>query len=127
MRGTQRFEAGSRFKYTPDYIEFTYENLVNAIVDAIDKQAKEDGEELFTNERENNYVDTSSTLDFDKLMEEFQNMIKKFSESDKMEDFYAPRITQIIEKYLGKGKKVGDMNRDQAEQLVLIIDDLKTL
>ena len=127
MRGTQRFEAGSRFKYTPDYIEFTYENLVNAIVDAIDKQAKEDGEELFTNERENNYIDTSSTLDFDKLMEEFQSMIKKFSESDKMEDFYAPRITQIIEKYLGKGKKVGDMNRDQAEQLVLIIDDLKTL
>jgi hypothetical protein len=44
-----------------------------------------------------------------------------------MEDFYAPRITQIIEKYLGKGKKVGEMNRDQAEQLVLIIDDLKTL
>ena len=53
--------------------------------------------------------------------------IEKFSESYKMEDFYAPRITQIIEKYLGKGKKVGEMNRDQAEQLVLIIDDLKTL
>ena len=127
MRGTPRFEAGSRFKYTPDYIEFTYDNLVNAIGDAIDKQAQEDGTELFTNERENNYVDTSSTLDFDALMTEFQGMIKKFSESDKMEDFYAPRITQIIEKYLGKGKKVGEMNRDQAEQLVLIIDDLKTL
>ena len=127
MRGTPRFEAGSRFKYTPDYIEFTYNNLVNAIGDAIDKQSQEDGTELFTDERENNYVDTSSTLDFDALMTEFQGMIKKFSESDKMEDFYAPRITQIIEKYLGKGKKVGEMNRDQAEQLVLIIDDLKTL
>ena len=127
MRGTPRFEAGSRFKYTPDYIEFTYDNLVNAIGDAIDKQSQEDGTELFTDERENNYVDTSSTLDFDALMTEFQGMIKKFSESDKMEDFYAPRITQIIEKYLGKGKKVGEMNRDQAEQLVLIIDDLKTL
>jgi len=127
MRGTPRFEAGSRFKYTPDYIEFTYDNVVNAIGDAIDKQAQEDGTELFTNERENNYVDTSSTLDFDALMTEFQGMVKKFSESDKMEDFYAPRITQIIEKYLGKGKKVGEMNRDQAEQLVLIIDDLKTL
>ena len=43
MRGTPRFEAGSRFKYTPDRIEFTYQNLVDAIADAIDKQAEEDG------------------------------------------------------------------------------------
>ena len=128
MRGTQRFEAGSRFKYTPDYIEFTYQNLVNAISEAIDKQAKEDGEDLFTEERENRYVDTSSHLDFDALMKEFEEIIVKFSkDEEKMASFYAPRITQIIESYLGKGKKVGDMNRDQVEQLVLIIDDLKKL
>ena len=128
MRGTQRFEAGSRFKYTPDYIEFTYDNLVNAIADAIDKQAKEDGKDLFTDERENNYVDTSSHLDFDELMTEFNKMIEKFSEDEeKMASYYAPRITQIIDNYLGKGKKVNEMNRDQVEQLVLIIDDLKVL
>ena len=34
MRGTPRFVAGSRFKYTPESIEFTYDNLVNAIGDA---------------------------------------------------------------------------------------------
>ena len=128
MRGTQRFEAGSRFKYTPDYIEFTYDNLVNAIADAIDKQAQEDGKELFTDERENNYIDTSSHLDFDELMEEFKKLVDKFSEDEeKMATYYAPRITQIIDNYLGKGKKVNEMNRDQVEQLVLIIDDLKNL
>ena len=128
MRGTPRFEAGSRFKYTPDYIEFTYENLVNAIAAAIDKQAKEDGQELFTDERDNNYIDTSSHLDFDKLMDEFNEFIAKFSEDEqKMADYYAPRITQIIDTYLGKGKKVNEMNRDQVEQLALIIDDLKSL
>lgn len=37
MRQTPRFVAGSRFKYTPDSIEFNYDNLVNAIGDAIDK------------------------------------------------------------------------------------------
>ena len=128
MRGTQRFEAGSRFKYTPDYIEFTYDNLVNAIADAIDKQAEEDGKELFTTERENAYADTSSHYDFDESMEEFKKLIDKFSEDEeKMATYYAPRITQIIDKYLGKGKKVNEMNRDQVEQLVLIIDDLKNL
>ena len=128
MRGTQRYEAGSRFKYTPDYIEFSYDNLVNAIADAIDKQAEEDGNELFTSERENAYKDTSSHLDFDELMATFKELITKFGEDEeKMETYYAPRITQIIDTYLGKGKKVNEMNRDQVEQLALIIDDLKAL
>jgi hypothetical protein len=131
MRGTQRFEAGSRFKYTPDYIEFTYTNLVNAIADAIDKQAKEDGEDLFTSERENAYKDTSSNLDFDELMSTFKDVIEsianKATEEKPMETYYAPRITEIVERYIGKGKKVGDMTRDQVEQLALIVDDLKLL
>lgn len=128
MRGTQRYEAGSRFKYTPDYIEFSYDNLVNAIAEAIDKQAQEDGNELFTDERENAYADTSSHLDFDVLMTEFKELIDKFSaDEEKMETYYAPRITQIIDKFLGKGKKVNEMSRDQIEQLALIVDDLKTL
>ena len=59
MRGTPRYEAGSRFKYTPDYIDFSYKNLVEAISDAIDKQATEDGEEYFTDTRSNAYADTT--------------------------------------------------------------------
>jgi hypothetical protein len=53
--------------------------------------------------------------------------IKISEDEEKMASYYAPRITQIIDNYLGKGKKVNEMNRDQVEQLVLIIDDLKVL
>lgn len=128
MRGTQRFEAGSRFKYTPDYIEFSYANLVNAIAEAIDKQAQEDGEALFVSERDNIYKDTSTTLDFDALLAEFNSIVAEFQkDEEKMSTYYAPRITEIIERYLGKGKKVNEMNRGQSEQLSLIIDDLKLL
>lgn len=128
MRGTQRYEAGSRFKYTPNYIEFNYQNLVDAIDEAIKKQAEEDGQTLYTDERENAYKDTSTDLNFDTLMEEFKNLITKFSEDEtKMAEYYAPRITEIVDKYLGKGKKVNEMNRDQVEQLSLIVDDLKLL
>ena len=54
--------------------------------------------------------------------------IQKFAEDEeKMSTYYAPRITQIVDNYLGKGKKVNEINRDQVEQLSLIVDDLKTL
>ena len=42
MRGTPRYEAGSRFKYTPDYIDFSYNDLVNAINDAMIEKNPED-------------------------------------------------------------------------------------
>lgn len=131
MRGTSRFEAGSRFKYTPPFIDFTYEALVNAIGEAIDKQAEADGnKELFTDKRENAYFDTTSSLDFDELMTEFNDKIKSIVTEvgeEKFKEYWQPRITEIIERYIGKGNKVNDMNRDQVEQLDLIVSDLKDL
>ena len=130
LRGTSRYEAGSRFKYTPDYIDFNYDSLVHAIGDAIDQQAKEDGKELFTSERQNLYTDTTLDLNFDELMGEFKtiiNTITSIAKPEDMETKYAPMITQVVERYLGKGRKVGDMSRDQVEALSLIVADLKDI
>ena len=128
MRGTPRFIAGSRFKYTPDYIDFGYNQLVNAIAEAIDKQAAEEGNECFTDKRSNLYIPVVEELDFDKLMLEFNSLITKLSsESDEetFANYWQPRITQVIEKYLGKGKKVGDTTPDQAEFIFLINNEIK--
>lgn len=129
MRGTPRFEAGSRFKYTPDVIDFTYQNLVNAIADAIDKQMEEEGSDKFTSERNNVYI-AAKEADFDELMATFNSLIEKIINSvteDDMVSKWSPKIQQITDKYLGKGNKVGNMNRDQTEALSLIIDDLQEL
>lgn len=130
MRGTTRFDAGSRFRYTPDSIEFTYQNLVNAINDAIDKQAEEDGAQFFTDKQQTFYQDPIQDLDFDKLMSDFNSLIaaqvEKVSEEE-FETYWQPRIVQITNKYLGKGMKVNQCSRDQVEALDLIITDLKEL
>lgn len=128
MRGTPRFEAGSRFKYTPDEIKFTYENLVNAIKTAVEKQEAEEGSNLFTDDREVIYEDTSDKLDYDALMEEFGAIITNLEEEEEpetMDNVIAPRIKQITERYLGKGKKASDCTIDQVEQLDLIVEDIK--
>ena len=130
MRGTPRYMAGSRFKYTPYYIDFNYTNLVNAIADAIDTQMKEDGEEYFTNDKNHLYNDTSKELDFDELMEEFNEIVNGVIDSadeDTFKEFWQPRIVQITDKYLGRGQKVSQCSREQTEALSLIVDDLKEL
>lgn len=129
MRGTPRYEAGSRFKYTPDVIDFTYQNLVNAIADAIDQQMQEEGMDKFTTERVNVYA-SNNQLDFDTLKAKFDTLIQKIitdHSEEEMASYWQPRITQITDKYLGKGHKVGNMNRDQVEALSLIVDDLEEL
>ena len=137
MRPTPRYEAGSRFKYTPDFIDFGYTELVSAIGDAIDKQMAEDGAELFTDKRENLHKDTTLELNFDNLMKEFQEIVinipgsadpkAETEDGQKFKEYWNPRITQIIEKYLGKGKKVNQCTRDQVESLDLILSDLRDL
>lgn len=130
LRGTPRYIAGSRFKYTPDFIDFSYADLVNAIGDAIDKQAVEDGAQYFTDTQSNLYTATSEELDFDKLMNEFTFIINNLAnrvETENFTNYWNPRITQVIEKYLGKGQKVSQCSRDQVEALSLIVDELKDL
>lgn len=137
MRGTPRYVAGSRFKYTPDYIDFSYTELCKAIGDAIDKQSAEDGTEYFTETRNNLYEDTTAALDFDELMKDFSTIIANIpgssdaksetEEGIKFKEYWQPRITQTIEKYLGKGKKVKDCTRDQVEALDLIVTELKDI
>ncbi len=125
MRGTPRFVAGSRFKYTPDWIEFSYNNLVNAIGDAIDALAKEGNESYITSKPTTAHT-PEPDLDFDELMDTFKTLVTKIQEvkGSSFGTTWAPRIVEIVERHLGKGKKVNDMNRDQVEQLVLIVDDL---
>ncbi len=130
MRGTQRYMAGSRFKYTPDYIDFSYDNLVNAIADAIDKQASLEGQEHFTNEMVNLHQDTTKELNFDDLMSKFQSLMTSLIEEtdgEIFESFWQPRVTEVIEKYLGKGNKISNCNRTQVEAISLIVDDLEYL
>ena len=113
------------------------EDLVKAIGDAIDKQSAEDGTEYFTDTRNNLYIDTTSTLDFDTLINEFNTIINNIpgsadktgetTEGKEFVSYWMPRITEIVEKYLGKGKKISQCSRDQVEAVDLIVTDIQDL
>ena len=117
-------DTGCRFKYITPEIDFTYQALVDALNAAIDKEAAITNNKFVTDNKNQN-SDDFIEYDFDKLMTDFGELVKNIPPI-KME-YYAPRITEITDKYLGKGKKVANATRDQSEQIFLIVEDLKEL
>lgn len=124
LRGTPRFIAGSRFKCIKPSIDFTYDNLVNAIADAIDEEAALNANKFVTDEK-SNLEAIKKNYDFDALMDEFQTIVGNLMQNGS--PTMASKITKIVEAHLGKGKKVGDCTPEDAENIDLIVYDLKQL
>jgi len=112
--------CGGRFKYIKPQITFTYENLIKAVSDAIEEEAKEHNGEYVTNEKEK--LAEKTEYNFDALKEEFSTITGELMNKDPK---VGPRIVAIVDKYLGKGKKVQNLQPEQAELLFLVVTELK--
>lgn len=116
-----RIACGCRFKYIEPIIDFNYDSLAKALNDAIAKEAVATNKQFITEQRE--VASVAPSYDYDALMTEFNSIITPLMEEDKAK--YSPYITQAIEHYLGKGKKISETTRDQAGLIYLIVTELK--
>lgn len=114
-------ECKCRFKYMTPSIGFSYQSLVNALNEAIDREALETNNQFVTNEKQSAPI--SKHYDYDALIDEFQTLAGQLMERGAATN--GPKITQIIEKYLGKGKKIVETTPDQAEFVYLIVTEIK--
>ena len=115
-------ECGCRFKYIPNQITMSYKNLVDALQKAIDEEANEHGGKFVTEERI--AAIEVATYDYDALMAEFQDIVGQLM-SGAGAATNGAKITAIIDKYLGKGKKIAEATPDQAEFIYLIVSEIK--
>jgi hypothetical protein len=113
--------CGGRFKYIDSEIDFSYKALTEALNRAIDQEAAETNNQFVTNERQNAPI--LKEYDYDALMNEFKELVGKLMERDSASN--GPKVTQIIDRYLGKGKKISEATRDQAEFIYLIVEEIK--
>ena len=116
-------DCGSRFRYMQPEISFSYNSLVDALNQSIDREAEHAGQEFITEER--NTSTSYEELDFDALYKECSEMLKSILPEKK--EYYRPRIEEIVGRNLGKGKKISQITRNQVEQLSLIVYDLREL
>lgn len=112
-----------RFKHIAPVIDFSYQSLVNALNDAIDKEATETGNKFVTNERA--AVATVVEYDYEALMTEFSTVAGDLMNRNQTK--YGPLITQVIDRILGRGKKISDTTPDQAEFVYLILQEVKEI
>lgn len=114
-------DCGCRFKYIDPIVDMSYKALVEALNTAIDREAELTNGAFVTDER--NLVAAVKTLDYDALITEFNELATALMTKDSAA--FAPKITYIVDKYLGKGKKVSDSTPAQVELLDQIVAEIK--
>ena len=114
-------DCKSRFKMIAPEIPFGYNELVDALNEAIDREAALTNGEFVTNESFK--APEVTNYDYDALMEEFKNLVGAVMTKSQSN---AVKLTAIVDKYLGKGKKVAEATPEQSELIYLIISEIKS-
>ena len=114
-------DCKSRFKMIAPEITFGYNELVDALNEAIDKEASLTNGEFVTDESFK--APEVTNYDYDSLMAEFKEIVSVVMVKNQTN---AVKLTAIVDKYLGKGKKVADATPDQAELIYLIINEIRS-
>lgn len=120
-RRTPRVVAGSRFKYLAPKIEFGYQQLVDAIGEAIDKSEKLDGA-IVTDTETSTVVE--ETLNFNQLFAEAKELWTKLVGDD-------PDMVRTLQKKIeilfGHPMKLSEVTEDQVDILYLVVTEMREL
>lgn len=123
-RKTPTIMAGSRFKHLAPRIKFGYDELVNAISDAIEKSEKLDGATV---------VDTmektvEEKLDYAQLRDEALALWKKLvGEGENANADMAQRILKRVEMIFGRSMRLSEITEDQVDLFNLVLLDMRDL
>ena len=123
-RETPTLFAGSRFKYMPDKIPFSYEALVNAIADAIEMAEKQDGALVADSVK----IKTEESLDFNVIRARAQELWTQLvGTGDSANPDMATAILKKIEMTMGRRMKLSEFTEDQVDLLNLVVLDMENM
>ena len=121
-RQTPTVFAGSRYKYLAPKIEFGYEPLVNAIADAIEKEANEGAQVTDNTFEQKEYKPTRS---FNECFAEAKDLWTKLVGDGNAEN--VDKINNIIIDTFGERKKLSEVNETQHELLENVVAEMKKM
>ncbi len=119
-RQTPTIMAGSRFKYLAPKIKLGYDELVNAINDAIDKQRELDGATVV----DKTETKTEEKLNFDSIRQQAEVLWGNLVGKDPAN---AERILKKVEMIFGRKVKLSEITEDQVDLFNLVLIDMKEM
>lgn len=119
-RQTPTVMAGSRFPYLASKIKLGYDDLVNAINEAIDKQRDLDGATVVDKIEKKQ----EEELDFDSIRDEASKIWAKLVNEDKEN---AERILKKVEMIFGRKLKLSEITEDQKEPFYLVLLEMRDM
>lgn len=119
-RSTPTVMAGSRFPHLPAKIPFGYNELTNALANAIEQSGKEDGA-IIVDHQENRVDETRS---YDEVAAEAKKLWAELIEKDPNNK---NRIMKIVEKVFGHSIKLSEITDDQIDLYELVVLEMKAL
>lgn len=121
-RKTPTIMAGSRFKYLAPKIKFGYQELVDAIADAIEKSEKLDGAVVV--DTEVNTAVESEPLHYDEIRAEAQELWGKLIAQNEEN---AARILKKVEMIFGRQMKLSEITEDQVDLYNLVVLEMREM
>jgi len=120
-RETPTLFAGSRFKYLAPKIKFGYDELVNAIADAINMAEKNDGVKVVESAP---LVNIETKLNFNDVRAEAQELWTKLVGQNEEN---ASIILKKIEMIMGHRMKLSEFSEDQVDLLFLCVQEMRDM
>ena len=123
-RGTPSIFAGSRYRYLNPKIELGYQQLVDAIAEAMEKEASMTGTELITS-NEVNYSATTGKRTFDEVMSEAKTLWNDIIKTQG--DAGREKIHNVIVGVFKHDMQLSKATPEQQDLVELVIEDFKKL
>lgn len=119
-RKTPTVMAGSRFKYLAPKIKFGYQELVDAIIDAIEKSEKLDGARVVDKSEQQ----IEEQLKFEDVREEASKLWAKLVTADANN---ADKILKKVEMIFGRKLKLSEITEDQVDLMQLVVLEMRDM
>lgn len=119
-RKTPTVMAGSRFKYLAPKIKFGYQELVDAIIDAIQKSEQLDGAKIVDKSTQ----EIEEELNFDAIRDEASKLWGNLVGKDPAN---AEKILKKVEMIFGRKIKLSEITEDQKDLFNLVLLDMRDM
>lgn len=118
-RGTPNIVAGSRLKYLASRIPFGYDELINAIGEAIEKQAKIDGAKVVDKGTMQKVIEKRP---FEETLAEAKELWTKLVNEGKAEVVMAE-----VESLFGESMKLSEIPESKQDVFEVLIEDMRSM